>query len=213
MRLIYAAALLLILAACASGPMTPQSCEAVDWRARGFEAGSKGVARAAPALHPDCEALGFAVDPRAFDDGYAAGLAAFCAPENGYALGAAGRAYQGQCARGDERWFLEAYSEGRTMYGYTAAVTEARDRLESLERAYDRDREKLAEYDRILAAADGSTPEQQANIAKMRKKAERLRRDLPRLRQDLIVAARDLDDAQRALDSYEARLDRKYYSR
>lgn len=212
MRILFLAGLALSAIGCASTPMTAQQCDAIDWGAKGYSAGVAGSTSGAPAAPADCAALGIAPNYAAFDAGYAEGIKTYCAPENGYAVGAAGRAYGGQCASLGDREFLVAYGEGKTMYGFTHAVSSARSRAASAERDFEIAQRKLAEYQDALNYGSFVTPEEQQKAAKMQRKADGLRRDLPRLRQEITRAYREVDAAERTLASYEARLDRKSYA-
>jgi hypothetical protein len=94
-----------------------------DWRAVGFEDGSRGVAANSFGSHRKvCADHGVAAG---FDDylaGHAQGLESFCRPQNGARLGGSGYRYTGVCPEHLEAAFLDAHAESFGLYERQAAI-------------------------------------------------------------------------------------------
>lgn len=114
-------AALAALAGCAT--MSEDECASADWRAVGVRDGSRGETlvmgeRRASA----CARHGFAMHWEDYEAGRQEGLAVYCVPANGFALGDAGRSYDGVCRGHDEAAFLAAWEEGHTRHAFRSAI-------------------------------------------------------------------------------------------
>jgi len=124
LRLIASSALTLLLGACAGSGMDKAECLAADWRAIGYEDGSRGLSGTGKA----CADHGVTPDFAAYMDGQRQGITVFCRPQNGYRLGTGGYRYRGVCPADLEGPFLAAHADGMGLYNRRVAV----DRLRSL---------------------------------------------------------------------------------
>ena len=117
MRRILATALLLALGGCASASMDQAECQTADWRAVGYEDGTKGYSASAFGQHRRaCAEHGITAGFDAYLAGHGEGLAIFCRPQNGYRLGAGGKRYSGVCPANLEGAFLDAHGVGYGLY-------------------------------------------------------------------------------------------------
>lgn len=132
----------LLLQGCAT--MSVDECATADWRALGFEDGSRGETLAkADRRGQACAKHGYAMDRNSYESGRHDGLDLYCVPSTGYAIGEAGRAYNGICSGHEEGAFLDAYYRGFELYGFTSAVAAAG-------AEYNSAKSKHAELDRKL---------------------------------------------------------------
>jgi len=119
-----------VLTGCAT--MSVDECATADWRALGFEDGSKGetLVRAERRANA-CSKHGYAMDGEAYRSGRHAGLGLYCTARIAYRLGESGRAYTGVCVDHDENAFLAAYNRGFELFTFTSAVSSAGSGLKS----------------------------------------------------------------------------------
>ncbi len=112
--------------------MSVDECASADWRALGFEDGSKGeTLDMAERRAGACAKHGYAMDRASYNSGRQTGLGLYCTQGTGYSLGASGRSYNGVCADHDEGAFLDAYNRGLELYSFTSAVAAAESELNS----------------------------------------------------------------------------------
>jgi hypothetical protein len=126
----------LLLAGCSS--MSEKQCRAVDWAERGERDAYDGQSRERIASYQDaCSEFGIQPDAGAYNAGYAKGLALYCTPQRGYAIGKTGGSYRRICPPESEPAFVDGYDTGKALH------TEQR-RVKDLERQI-RDAEKKLE--------------------------------------------------------------------
>ncbi len=126
---------LIALTGCAT--MSADQCATADWRALGFQDGSKGETLVKAERRGDaCADHGYAMERAVYDSGRHAGLALFCTSQTAYRLGEAGRSYTGVCVGHDEEGFLAAYRRGLELYAFTSAVSSAGSALRSAQNRY-----------------------------------------------------------------------------
>jgi hypothetical protein len=111
-------ALLLVLASlggCAS--LSESECRMSDWYDIGFRDGRHGQPPDRINEHVKaCAKHGTSPERERYLDGHFAGLASYCTPHNGLAVGRSGHAYHGVCATQDERSFMAGYSLGHSLH-------------------------------------------------------------------------------------------------
>jgi hypothetical protein len=119
------------LAGCAS--LTPEQCYQADWYALGerdalggFEPGS--ISRHVRA----CGKAGVVPDHGLWRAGYQDALPRFCAPDNGFRLGARDANYHGQCPQELDYGFLDGYRLGQDIYDLRRRITEVEGRISEL---------------------------------------------------------------------------------
>jgi len=197
---ISAAALVLTCAGCAG--MSAEECLTADWRAIGYEDGARGapVSAVSQRRRVCADKAGVTVDMGAYMDGRDTGLALFCRPANGYAVGARGGTYNGACAGPGERDFAAAFEAGRRLFTLErrVAVIEA-----DIARAQ-RDLDALAE-DIALAEADLVAPETpHADRIVILAEIKTLSEERGNIETAVIAIHRDHVRAVEALDAYRA---------
>lgn len=111
-----------LVSGCAS--MSKEECLYADWGAIGYEDGAAGrpVSAVSPRRQACAKKAGVTVDMAAYRAGREEGLALYCEPANGYAVGANGGRYYGVCSGRREDAFLAAYETGRRLYQLESAV-------------------------------------------------------------------------------------------
>jgi hypothetical protein len=123
----------MLLTGCSS--MSEKQCRSVNWAERGERDAYDGQARERIASYQDaCSEFGIQPDVGAYNAGYAKGIALYCTPQRGYAVGKTGGSYRRTCPPESEPAFLDGYDTGKALY------TEQR-RVSDLERQI-RDAEK-----------------------------------------------------------------------
>ena len=126
---------IIALTGCAT--MSADQCATADWRALGFEDGSRGETLVKAERREDaCADHGYAMDRAVYDSGRHAGLALYCTSQVAYRLGESGRSYTGVCVAHDEEGFLAAYRHGLELYAFTSAVSSAGSALRSAQKRY-----------------------------------------------------------------------------
>lgn len=130
LRFITSCALALVLSGCARTGMNQAECRTADWRAIGYEDGSRGRgANALGARRKTCADHGVTPNFAAYMDGHGQGIAEFCRPQNGYRLGSSGYRYGGVCPAALEPAFLDAHADGFGLYRRRATVNRLRNRI------------------------------------------------------------------------------------
>ena len=82
--------LVLMLAGCES--MSVSECKVADWAREGFNDGAAGTPQSRLADYAeDCGKTGVTPDPRAYRQGWDAGIQSYCTPLNGWREGTKGR--------------------------------------------------------------------------------------------------------------------------
>ena len=114
------------------GGMSANECELADWRAVGYEDGSRGRATDTFGRHRKaCAKHEVAADFDDYQAGREAGLREYCNPERGYQEGARGAQYHGVCPADLEPDFYDAYVEGQILYNLESAVVKTERQIAS----------------------------------------------------------------------------------
>lgn len=205
MRLVALGFLCLILTGCAGG-MSKKECLAADWRTIGYEDGARGApADAIAARRQTCaKKAGVAPDIDAYLAGRTRGLAEYCTPANGYAVGLRGQPYHGVCTRHGEKAFLARHRAGSERYGYRRRAADAARAVTEAERRLDAVSREIAEVEAELVAPKVPVERRIELLAELKRlggEGERIERSLGPL-----LAARDREAAK--LAAYEARAPR-----
>lgn len=151
-----------IAAGCAG--MDRKECQLADWRAVGYEDGSRGRPSSQfGSYRRECSDHGVAPDFAAYQEGRAAGLNEYCQPSRGFQEGARGATYAGVCPAELEDGFVMNFDRGRTLYllesevqSVVNGINNRRARMNSIER------ELASVSTRIIA--DGTTGEERAQL-------------------------------------------------
>ena len=125
MKVFVLAALALLLSACSA--MDRRECLLADWQQVGYEDGLAGRTPGVAGRYAKaCNQHGISPDSAEYQLGYERGIDAFCNEQRGYAYGASGQIYAGNCPKHLEGDFLKGYSRGRDI----RRMQEQIDRLE-----------------------------------------------------------------------------------
>jgi hypothetical protein len=102
----------MLLAGCSS--MSEKQCRAVNWAERGERDAYDGQSRERIASYQDaCSEFGIQPDVGAYNAGYAKGIALYCTPQRGYAVGMKGTqtVFGGQPLAGRLRGTIQGYAK------------------------------------------------------------------------------------------------------
>lgn len=181
-----------MIAGCAG--MDRKECELADWRAVGYEDGSRGRASGQfGEYRRECADHGVAPDFEAYQAGRTAGLAEYCQPSRGFQEGARGATYAGVCPAELEDGFVMNYDRGRTLYllesevqSVVNGIHQRRARINAIER------ELAAVSTRIIA--DGTTGDERAQLVVATKQLAEERVRLGREIEDLEVLRKQREE-------------------
>ena len=97
----------LYISGCAT--LNKDECRTADWRAIGYEDGSRGYHPSRIGQHREaCAEYGVRPDMDAYRSGHAEGVRVYCKPHTGYRLGLRGTSYNDICPADLEEHFLAA---------------------------------------------------------------------------------------------------------
>lgn len=175
---------ILALSACAT--LNEDECKTVNWQQLGDIDGSQGHHATRIAKHNKaCEKHGLPVNTAAYNDGWIAGIARYCVPQNGFNLGKRGATYRGSCPSQFATAFEAAYNPAKSLYD---AVTELRRAERSIEQG----------IDEIARLSYSKNPKDLEKLKQVSKQLHFDQRDLFRLRSNVDVAQRNVQDFLRA---------------
>lgn len=181
------------LSGCAT--MSEEQCLAGDWGGKGYQDGVNGYGEERLQSHAQaCAKVGITPNASAYYSAREQGLRRYCTWENGFRVGRAGSSYGGVCSPAEEREFLPAYQDGRTINAAENALSNAESNLRSAE-ARIRDRaDKLDAKERELRQEGLSREERERIRDRIREVREELRdayRDAERAEYDLRIVERE----------------------
>ena len=192
-------AILMFMSGCAS--LGKDECLNADWRTIGYEDGTRGYSGSRIASHRKaCAKHGVTPDLDKYEEGRLLGLREYCAPSNGYRLGARGNTYNGVCPPDLAPAFSRAIQEGRKLYVLKRETQQQKHELQKAYKDLDelkieladkeaelikshvspRRRKQLLNELRILEDEHGALL---AEIAEMEKALDLMQFDLARLRE------------------------------
>jgi hypothetical protein len=156
-------AMLLTIALSGCGGMSASECELADWRAVGYEDGSRGRSTSAFGQHRKaCAKHEVAANFDDYQAGRQSGLREYCKPERGYQEGARGAQYHGVCPAELEPDFYDAFVEGQILYNLESAVAKTSHQIESNKARMNAIEKKLA--DNTSDAIRGLSSDQLAEL-------------------------------------------------
>jgi len=172
LALIFAAAASLSLSGCAS--MSAEECAFSDWRAIGYEDGSRGSTGAQFGdKRKACAKHGVTADFDAYQEGRQAGLVEYCQPGRGFQVGSSGGNYQGVCGAALEPGFLETYRLGRELHRLRSAVNASFAAIANNEAEIERIDAQIRDAQAALIAAETSTEDRVLLLADLKELSER----------------------------------------
>ncbi|MEM7431354.1 MAG: DUF2799 domain-containing protein [Pseudomonadota bacterium] len=203
------AALALIVAAlglsgCAS--MSSEECATSDWRAVGYEDGSRGYASEQFGKHRKaCAKHGYTADFAAYQQGRDAGLVEYCQPSRGFNVGASGSRYHGVCPVEMEGDFLDAYRAGHQLYTLRSNVSSAENAIRYKESELDSLAESIGQAEALLIS-DATTSEERvlllSDLKRMSERTGELENEIDALIHDLAAYEAELFEYEQAVAAF-----------
>ena len=188
----------MVISGCAS--MSSEECANSDWRAVGFEDGSRGYTSDRFASHRKaCAKHGITADFGAYQQGRTDGLVEFCQPTRGFNLGASGGRYQGVCAADVEPEFLDAYRVGQQLYALRSNVNAANSQIYAREQELDDIAVAMRDKEALLIAAETTMEDRVLLLADLKRLSERI----GELEAEIELLVADRARAEQELAHYE----------
>jgi hypothetical protein len=188
----------MVISGCAS--MSSEECANSDWRAVGFEDGSRGYTTDRFANHRKaCAKHGITADFSTYQQGRADGLVEFCQPTRGFNLGASGGRYSGVCAADVEPEFLDAYRVGQQLYTLRSNVNAANSQIYAREQELQDIDVAMREKEALLIAAETTIEERVLLLADLKRLSERI----GELEAEIELLIADRARAEQELTHYE----------
>ena len=158
---------LLSLSACAT--LDQSECQQANWRAIGFEDGSKGELPSRIGRHRKaCAKHGVTPDLAAYQDGHRQGLEQFCTEPNGFRYGKSGRAYNGVCPAELDPPFLAGYRKGKELHTAKQHLSQAESTLASHQRDLERIDKKIAKTEQQLISSATSEVQRKTLLTQLK---------------------------------------------
>lgn len=170
-------AILCIATAAAGGcaSMSADECMNSDWRAIGFEDGSRGYSSDQfGTRRKACAKHGVTADFEDYQMGRREGLVEYCQPARGFNVGANGGQYYGVCDAALEPGFLESYRIGRELYSLRSTVNSLNSSLYSHEASLERTKDRIREKEAALIARETSTEDRILILADLKELSEQV---------------------------------------
>lgn len=182
---------------CASRPSVSEyQCLAGDWQTIGFRDGASGLQSTRILAHQEaCGAFNIIPDRQVYLSGWHEGVATYCEPSNGFALGARGAGHNNVCTGGLYTPFTSAYADGKTLYVARAEVNRLHDLLSRQEaRLYEIKREMTnvatAQLNPTLTVEERVSLV--AELGALADERSAIQTELPRLEQALVEKEQEL---------------------
>ncbi len=148
-------------------------CRNADWRAVGYEDGTRGSATSRVGEHRQaCADFGVTPDIDAYRAGHAEGVLEYCTPARGFDAGKRGYTYNGVCSGSQETAFLEGYNTGREHYTVQQQISEYDQKIRSSESKLKQLRKDVKREEARLVN-DQTTESQRASLLSDIRKHER----------------------------------------
>ncbi len=191
-------AMLLGLSGCAS--MSSEECMNSDWRAVGYEDGSRGYTSSQfGSYRKACAKHGHTADFAAYQEGREAGLIEYCQPGRAFDVGARGSNYQGVCPADMEADFLDGYRAGYQLYTLRSNVSQAEGAIRSKESELESLAESISQAEALLIARDTLPEDRVLLLADLKRMSERT----GELETEIEVLIAELADHEAELYEYE----------
>ncbi|MFK8021737.1 MAG: DUF2799 domain-containing protein [Pseudomonadales bacterium] len=190
----FSLAFLVLLTSCAS--MSPEDCATADWRALGYKDGARGnTMETAGERGSVCSKHGYSMDHDLYREGRTEGLRSYCTENTAYSLGQSGEQYNGVCIDHGHDSFLAAYNQGYELFGFTNAVEQARQKLQTAEQDANIIDDKIRDYAKGERDENLSTKEQRKELLNLWAERKWLAKEaIPHWAVELRFAERELDD-------------------
>ncbi len=170
-RLAILAIATLAAGGCAS--MSAEECLSSDWRAIGYEDGSRGYSSDQfGSRRKACAKHGVTADFEDYQVGRREGLVEYCQPARGFNVGANGGQYYGVCDAALEAGFLESYRIGRELYSLRSTVNSLNSSLYNHEARLERTKGEIRQKEAALIAKETSTEDRILILADLKELSE-----------------------------------------
>lgn len=194
-----------VVSGCAS--MSSEECASSDWRAVGYEDGSRGYTSDRFATHRKaCAKHGITADFATYQQGRSDGLLEFCRPSRGYNLGASGGRYGGVCAADLEPEFLDAYRAGQQLYSLRSNVSAANSQIYAREQELQDIEAAMRNKEALLIAPETTVEDRILLLADLKRLSERtgeLDAEIERLVADRARAEQELSHYEQTVAAYD----------
>ena len=208
MRSTYALTVLVALAlgACASSSMDKAECTAADWKAIGYEDGTRGYKTNAFAKYRKaCASHGIVANFDVYRAGHAEGIAEYCQPQNGYRLGTRGYRY-GACPAHLASAFKAANDDGYGLYERRAARQRIGNQLHRTKR-------RSQEIERLIAQKTArlvSGRMSPTRVASLAVQLKQLAEEKAEVAQSINQLEYDYAEADRVYEGYRSSVAQRY---
>jgi hypothetical protein len=153
-----AIACLIVLGGCAS--LSESQCLADDWQTIGYSDGLQGKQTSALLKHQNaCIKHGVAPDRDGYLSGWHEGIAQYCQPANGFAVGKRGSGYANVCPEQLQPAFFAAYQDGRQLYLARAEINNLERQIDRSQRQLNKVKSALVEAESLLIDGDLTSQE------------------------------------------------------
>ena len=143
--------------------LSESECENADWQLIGLEDGSKGRPVSYVSKHRKaCAEYGVKPKLELYQQGHAEGAVLFCTPRKAFQLGSSGQNHNDICPTDLREAFIEAYDDGRLVYGAGEDLKQAGNRRLAAQNELDLIVGKLGELEEKLVAGGGTAEQRQA---------------------------------------------------
>jgi len=155
-------AALLVLSGCAT--LSESQCVASDWRTVGYSDGIKGTPASQLLKHQNaCVKHGIVPDRDEYLAGWNEGIEQHCQPDNGFAVGQRGAAYNNVCPEHLQEAFYAAYQDGRQLYLAEAEINQLTRQVSQKEYRVKQLKKELASAESALVS-DTTTSEERVAL-------------------------------------------------
>lgn len=196
----------LALAGCGGGATVSQNqCIAGDWQTLGYRDGANGRRSTALLAHQDaCGEHGIVPDRQSYMLGWEQGAREYCQVDNAFLVGEQGHHYNNICPEDLRADFVNAYSNGRTLYLAETAVANLESQIN-----YNRARQETVKNEIVSSAAaqfSGTLlPEERLALItrtqRLYEEQQQLEIDLIELEQKLVQKEHELNNLTRTMAS------------
>ncbi len=185
---------LIALSGCAS--MSADECAVSDWRAIGFEDGSRGYTSDRLGNHRKaCAKHGVAPNFDDYQSGRREGLRQYCQPSRGFNAGANGQRYNGVCPSDLEPDFVSAFNSGHRLYTLRSSVNATNQQLSNRRSELERNEDRTIAAGIELVSQETTTENRILLLAELKDLAERkgqLESEIVALIEDRVVFEQQL---------------------
>lgn len=204
MRSIAIVGLAALILGCAARPSVSEyQCLAGDWQTIGYRDGAGGLQSTRLLTHQEaCGAFDVIPDRQTYMSGWREGVAEYCTPTNGFALGERGAAHHNVCMGALRTPFAAAYADGKTLRLARAEVNHLHNLLVKREARLRHIKQEMnqvatAQLDVTLTLEE--RVQLVADLAELADEKSDIQTELPRLEQALLDKEQELASLAQSL--------------